>query len=343
MVSTHHRRTAPLVTAPLVTALLMAAAFVAVLLALIVAAGCGSGTTAASTSASPSPAAAAAGPITATDDSGRQVTLQSPALRAVSIAPANTEIAFAIGAGDKVVAGTSYDDYPAAAKALPKIGDFQSPNVEKIVSFRPDLVLATGGIQAGLRSKLEKLGVKVFVVDPPTLEGVYGDLTALGKLMGVSGKADALVASMKQRAAAVQQKTAGAAKPNVFVEIYSKPLMTAGKSTLIDNLVALAGGTNIGAAAGNGFPAFSSEVLFKDNPAVYIATTGSMQTPGQIAKRAGYSGLRAVQDGRVYVIEDNLIVRPGPRLVDGLEQLARMIHPELFGSPSPAPAASSSP
>jgi iron complex transport system substrate-binding protein len=112
--------------------------------------------------------------------------------------------------------------------------------------------------------------------------------------------------------------------------------MTAGKATFIDNLVTLAGGTNIGDAAGSGFPSFSSEVLFKDDPDVYVATTGSMATPVQIAKRSGYSGLKAVKDGRVYVIEDNLLVRPGPRLVDGLEQLARMIHPEVFGSPSPA-------
>jgi cobalamin transport system substrate-binding protein len=321
----------------------LAAVAVLILAALVlaVAAGCGSGSTASSSSTSPS--AAAAGPVTVTDDSHQQVTLTAPAQRVVSLAPANTEIVFALGAGGKLVAGTTYDDYPAAAKSLPKIGDFQSPSVEKIVSFRPDLVLATGGIQAALRGKLEKLGVKVFVLDPGTLDGVYADLAAVGKLLGVSGRADDLVASMKQRAAAVEQKTAAVARPSVFVEIYSKPLMTAGKDTLIDDLVTLAGGTNIGAAAGSGFPAFSAEVLFKDDPAVYVATTGSMQTPGQIAKRAGYSGLKAVQDGRVYVIEDNLIVRPGPRLIDGLEQLAQMIHPELFGSPSPTPSGSASP
>ena len=308
-----------------------AAALAVVLLALAALAACGS-SGGASSSASPS----AAGPVTVTDDSGHQVTLARPATRVVSLAPANTEIAFALGAGGKLVAGTSYDDYPAAAKALPKIGDFQSPSVEKIVSFQPDLVLAAGGIQAGLRAKLENLGIKVFVVDPSTLDGVYTDLTALGKLLGVSDKATTVVAAMKQRADAVEQKVAGLSKPTVFVEIYSKPLMTAGKATFIDNLVTLAGGTNIGDAAGSGFPSFSSEVLFKDDPDVYVATTGSMATPVQIAKRSGYSGLKAVKDGRVYVIEDNLLVRPGPRLVDGLEQLAQMIHPEVFGSPSPA-------
>jgi len=307
------------------------AALAVALLALVVLAACGS-SGGATSSASPS----AAGPVTVTDDSGHQVTLARPAARVVSLAPANTEIAFALGAGGKLVAGTSYDDYPAAAKALPKIGDFQSPSVEKIVSFQPDLVLAAGGIQAGLRTKLENYGIKVFVVNPSTLDGVCADLTSLGKLLGAPGNATTVVAAMKQRAAVVEQKVAGLSRPTVFVEIYSKPLMTAGKATFIDNLVTLAGGTNIGDAAGSGFPSFSSEVLFKDDPDVYVATTGSMASPVQIAKRSGYSGLKAVKDGRVYVIEDNLLVRPGPRLVDGLEQLAQMIHPEVFGSPSPA-------
>ena len=303
----------------------------------LLASACGDAT-GASSSTSPS---AGAGPITATDDSGHQVTLTAPAARVVSLAPANTEIAFAIGAGDKVVAGTIYDDYPAAAKKLPKVGDFANPSVEKIVAFRPDLVLAAGGIQAGLRSKLENLGVKVFVVDPTSLNGVFSDLTTLGRLMGVSSSADTVVASLKRRTDAVEQKVAGLPAQPVFVEIYSKPLMTAGTGTYVDDMVKLAGGTNIGDAAGSGFPTFSEEVLFKDDPAVYVATTGSMVSAGQIEKRKGYAALKAVQDHRVYVLDQNILDRPGPRLVDGLEQLARAIHPEAFGSPSPTPSASS--
>ena len=135
-----------------------------------------------------SPAASASsGPITVTDGSGATVTLQQPATRIVSLAPANTEIAYAIGAGDKMVAGTSYDDYPEAAKSLPKIGDFANPNVEKIASFQPDLVLAAGGIQDELRSKLEKLGMQVYVVDPKTYDGVMTDITNLGRLTGTDG------------------------------------------------------------------------------------------------------------------------------------------------------------
>jgi len=144
---------------------------------------------------------------------------------------------------------------------------------------------------------------------------------------------------MKARATAIEQKVAGLPKQNVFVEIYSKPLMTAGTGTYIDNMVALAGGTNIGDAAGSGYPTFSEEVLFKDNPPVYIATTGSMQSPGQIAKRSGYSALQAVKDGHVYVIDQNFLDRPGPRLIDGLQALAQAIHPQAFGSPSPSASA----
>ncbi len=107
--------------------------------------------------------------ITLKDDTGKPVTLKKAAKKVVSLAPANTEIAYAVGGGSRMVAGTSYDDYPTAAKALPKIGDFSNPSVEKIVSMQPDLVLAAGGIQAGLRSKLENLGVQVYVVDPTSL------------------------------------------------------------------------------------------------------------------------------------------------------------------------------
>jgi iron complex transport system substrate-binding protein len=296
------------------------------LLALAALAGCGSsGGAAASTSPSSS-----AGPITVKDDSGTTVTLQQPAARIVSLAPANTEIAYAVGAGPKMVAGTSYDDYPAAAKSLPKVGDFANPSLEKIASFNPDLVLAAGGIQQSLRGKLESLGMKVFVVDPTTYDGVMADVAALGKLTGNDAGAQTVVQQMTKARDDVQAKVASLPKASTFLEIYSKPLMTAGSGTFINDMISMAGGTNIGAAAGAGFPNFSTEVLLKDDPAVYIADSGSMSTPGDLAKRAGFSALSAVKQGHVYVVEDDLIARPGPRLAQGLQDLAKMIHPEAY-------------
>ncbi len=291
---------------------------------------CGSST---SSSASPSASTAAGGPITVTDSAGNTVTLQQPAKRIVSLAPANTEIAYAVGAGSKMVAGTTYDDYPAAAKSLPKAGDFSNPSVEKIASFNPDLVLITGGVQAPLRAKLTKLGMNVYIIDPTTYAGVMTDIANVGKLAGTSAEAQKVVDSMKQAQADVQAKVGAAAKKSVFVEIYSKPLMTAGTGTFVSDMVGKAGGTNLGDSAGAGFPNFSSEVLLKDDPAVYIADSGSMSKPGDLSTRPGFSALTAVKDGHVYVIQDDLIARPGPRLALGLQQLAKMIHPEAYTTP----------
>jgi iron complex transport system substrate-binding protein len=292
---------------------------------------CGSGD---DTAASSSPsAAAAAGPITVTDDSGVEVTLDAPAEAIVSLAPANTEIAYAVGAGDKMVAGTSYDDYPEEAKALPKIGDFANPNVEKIASYSPDLVLAAGGIQADLLGQLEDLGMTVYVVDPKTYEGVVATIENVGKLAGTEDAAAVVAGEMTAALEEVQAKVSGLAPATTFLEIYSKPLMTAGADTFIDDMITIAGGENIGATAGSGFPNFSTEVLVKTDPAVYIADSGSMSEPGEIDARAGFGELTAVKDGKVYVIDDNIIARPGPRLAEGLRQLAGMIQPEAESAP----------
>jgi iron complex transport system substrate-binding protein len=311
-----------------VTVLTLAALAAAVL------AGCGSSSSSSSSTSPAASASSAAGPITVTDGSGASVTLKQPATRIVSLAPANTEIAFAVGAGSKMVAGTSYDDYPAAAKSLPKIGDFSNPSVEKIASFNPDLVLAAGGIQASLRSKLENLGMTVYVVDPKTYDEVMTEIADVGKLAGTEAQAQTVVDTMQKAKDDVAAKVASSStKPSTFLEIYSKPLMTAGTGTFISDMIGLAGGTNLGDSAGAGYPNFSTEVLFKDNPDVYIADSGSMAKPGDIAKRPGFSDLDAVKAGHVYVIEDSIIARPGPRLAQGLQALATMIHPEATATP----------
>ncbi len=314
-------------------AVIFPAALALLVLGALAVTGCGSDS---STGGGASPAASASassGPITVTDGSGASVTLQQPAARIVSLAPANTEIAYAVGAGDKMVAGTSYDDYPAAAKSLPKIGDFANPNVEKIASFNPDLVLAAGGIQAGLRSKLEKLGMQVYVVDPKTYDGVMTEIANVGQLAGSTEQAQQVADTMQKAKDDVQAKVASLSRPATFLEIYSKPLMTAGGDTFIDDMITLAGGSNLGATAGSGFPTFSTEVLFKNDPDVYIADSGSMSEPGDISKRAGFADLTAVKDGHVYVIADNIIARPGPRLAEGLQELVKMIHPEASSAP----------
>ena len=314
-------------TLRLLGALLLLAALAAGAAALT---GCGSTEEESGGLVAPStvPSATSGGDISVIDGTGATVTMTEPAERIVSLAPANTEIAFAVGAGDKVVAGTSYDDYPEEAKSLPKIGDFSNPSVEKIASFDPDLVLAAGGIQDSLRKKLEDLGMTVYVVDPKSYADVETDVENIGMLAGTSAQAQEVANSMIQAAADVSQQVGELEQKTTFLEIYSKPLMTAGANTFINDMITIAGGKNIGAEAGDGFPQFSTEVLVKDDPQVYIADSGSMSKPGDLKKRAGFSELTAVKDGQVYVIDDSLVARPGPRLAEGLRQLAQMIHPE---------------
>jgi iron complex transport system substrate-binding protein len=268
--------------------------------------------------------------ITFTDDAGKKFTLEKPAEKVVSLAPSNTEIVYAIGGGGKLVGVTTYCDYPEEAKKKEKVGDFATPNTERIASLDPQVVLATGGVQQNVVDSLNKFGIKVIVIDPKSFSGLFRDMEKVGEILGLQEEAKSAAKELKQRVDEVEKKVKGLARPRVFFEIYKQPLMTAGKNTLIDMMIDMAGGTNIGAKAGEEFPQFSEEKLIKENPDIYIAVKGSQSDPADIAKRPGYEQIEAVSMGRVYAVEDNYFVRSGPRLAKGLEMLAKIIHPEAF-------------
>jgi len=276
--------------------------------------------------AAEAPKPAASFPVTITDDASRTVTIKTEPKRIVSLAPANTEIAFALGLGDRVVGVTTYDDYPAEVTKITKVGDFASPNIEAIAAAKPDLVLATTGVQADVLARLEGLGAVVVAIDPQTLEGVYTDIGRVGKVTGAAEKAAALVDTMKADVAAVQKSVEGTPAVSAFIEIGQNPLYTAGPGTLLDELIVLGGGKNVVTQAG--WVAYSTEQLIKADPQVYLATKGSSSDPASVEKRAGYAGLSAVKNGRIVILDDNLVSRPGPRLVLGLKQIAAGLHPE---------------
>jgi len=278
--------------------------------------------------AEPADKPVAAFPVTITDDAGRAVTISQQPERIVSLAPANTEMLFALGAGERVVGVTSYDDYPAEVADIAKVGDFTGPNLEAVAAADPDLVLVTGGVQADVITKLEQLGATVLSIDPQTLAGLYEDITEVGTATGESAAAAKVVADMQAAVAQVEQAVSGAEKVTTFVEIGQNPLYTVGAGTLIDELVAAAGGTNVVTEAG--YVPYSTEQLVKADPEVYMATLGSMSDPTALKKRAGFESLSAVKNERVYVLEDNLVSRPGPRTVLGLKQIAEALHPEAF-------------
>ncbi|MGV8083393.1 MAG: ABC transporter substrate-binding protein [Coriobacteriia bacterium] len=267
-------------------------------------------------------------PVTITDDASRTVTIKAEPERIVSLAPANTEILFALGLGDKVVGVTTYDDYPAEVADIEKVGDFMSPNLEAIAAENPDLVLATTGVQEDTIKQLEKLGAIVIAIDPQNLEGVYSAIERVGKVTGTSEKAAEVVEGMKDDVAEIQAAVKSSPKVTTFIEIAQNPLYTAGKDTFMDELITLAGGTNV--VAESGWVAYSSEQLVAANPDVYFATKGSMSDPASIAQRPGYADLSAVKNGRVIILDDNLVSRPGPRVVQGLKQIAEGLHPEAF-------------
>ena len=274
--------------------------------------------------------------ITLTDDLGRTVTLNHPAQRIVSMAPSNTEILFAIGAGSQVVGRDDFSDYPAAVQSLPKVGGTDKYNNEQIVALQPDLVLAAEINTADQVKALESLGLTVYYLKNPTsLEEMYGNLETIAKLTGHEADAATLIASLKGRVAAVDGKIATVtSRPSAFYELDAtdpaKPY-TAGPGTFIDLLIQRAGGTNIAGTSKDQYPQLSLEQVVALNPSfILLGDAAYGATPDAVKARPGWGSLSAVKNGNVIAVDDNLFSRPGPRLVDGLELLAKILHPELF-------------
>ncbi len=276
--------------------------------------------------------------ITLTDGLGREITLEETAERIISLAPSNTEILFALEAGDKIVGRDTFSDYPAEAQNIPDIGGgFSELNTELIVSQNPDLVLAADLTPQEQIQALEDLGLKVFALSNPTdFEGLYVNLDIIAQLVGKETESAALIESLKGRVAAVEERVALAeSAPLVFYELDStdpNAPWTTGPGTFIDTLIKTAGGENMGASLGDAWVQVSIEELIAQDPDIIILgdyTWGGV-TPEDVAARAGWDALSAVQNGRVYPFDDNLVSRPGPRLVDGLEAMAKLLHPDLF-------------
>lgn len=269
-------------------------------------------------------------PLTLKDSLEREITIEKEPSRIISLSPAITEILFAIGAADKIVGVTNYCDYPPEALEKPKVGDFTNPNLEVIISSQPEVIFIAAGVQADLVKQFEDLDIKVITLDANSVTQVLENIETAGRITGNIEQAGEVVANLQQRVDAVREKISRAThKPTVFFEVWDDPLMTAGPGSFIDDLITLAGGTNIAGDVTKRFAEFNREVLLERNPEIYILNSHA-HTPAEIKNRAGYTGLEAVQKDRVYAIEDDLVTLPGPRIVEGLEQMARIIHPELF-------------
>jgi iron complex transport system substrate-binding protein len=275
-------------------------------------------------------------PTEITDQLGRVVTLGKTPQRIISLAPSNTEILFALGLADRMVAITDYCNYPPEAEAKPTIGGFNTPNIEAIVGLSPDLIMATSIHETKVIPQLEDKGLTVLALNPKTIDDVLEAILLVGRVTGVEANAAKLVDGMRQRLEAVTGRTAQLTteqRPRTFYIVWHDPLKTAGSRTLQDELIQKAGGINI-AHELTDYANISLEVVVRENPEVIIAGVGHGSGQDQTFRYAqAESRLRdmdARRNNRVYAIDSDLTSRPGPRIADALEHFAIFIHPELF-------------
>ena len=277
------------------------------------------------------PSAAEVVPVEVVDGLGRSLSLPAAPQRIISMAPSNTELLFAVGAGSRVVGRDEFSDYPEAAKAVESIGGSMGKyNLEQIAALQPDLVLAAEINTPEQVQAIEDLGLNVYYLkNPADLAGMLQNITIVGQLTGNTAEASSLVGSLQARLDKVQ-KLATDAPVTVFYELdgLSDPTKpwTVGSGTYIDEMLNLLGASNVAAEAGAGWLQLSQEALIVADPQVILLGDGAYGvTVESLAARPGWEGISAVKSGKVYLFDDNLVSRPGPRLVDGLETLAGLL------------------
>jgi iron complex transport system substrate-binding protein len=276
-------------------------------------------------------------PVEVVDGLNRKVSVARLPERIVSLAPSNTELLYAVGAGRQIVGRTTFDTYPPEAKAHASIGGMtpKTISLEAVTALRPDLVLATGGVQQPIIAPLERLGLIVVVLDAADLAGVARNIRSVGRLTGHTAEADRLAASFLDRVAAVGRRVAArrTPRPKVMYLLYEDPLMTAGPGTFIGQMIEAAGGINIFGDVSARFPRPSEEEVLARAPEVILLTYGAMNKGSQdnearrraIRSRAGWDRIPAVREDRIAFVQEDLITRPGPRLADGLEAVAETL------------------
>jgi iron complex transport system substrate-binding protein len=282
-------------------------------------------------------APSAAFPITVTDGLGRHITIEALPQRIVSLAPSDTEWLFAIGAGEKVVGVTLYDNYPPQVQRIARVGGYvaKTISVEKILSLKPDLVFSRGHIQKAVIEALERLGIAVVATEPQDFDEIYAAIVLMGQLTGQVQQAAQVVAAMQQRVARIRQKVetlAPAQRVTVFYKAYDEPLLTAGPSTFIGQMITMAGGINIFSDLTETYPQVSAEEVLRRNPAIILgpASRSAPLSSTWTTQHPGWSRIDAIQHRRFYLLDDDLISRPGPRLAEGLEVMVKTLYPDLF-------------
>lgn len=259
------------------------------------------------------------------DEIGRTIQVKPEPQRIVSLAPSITETLFALGLADRIVGVTSYCDYPPEAAAKEKVGDTQRPSIERIIALKTDLVIASTASQLQqFVHNLEEVGTPVYVSDPRGLDGVLDSIAKIGELTGTTNRARELTGALRGRLEKVASRLSGAQRPSVLCILASNPLITIGAKSFITDLINRAGGRSVSEDLASDYPQYSLETAVARRPELIFLETGESDLPPRLKETP------AGRSGRVFHIDDNLLLRPGPRIVDGLEEMARKLHPELF-------------
>ncbi|HZE68211.1 MAG TPA: cobalamin-binding protein [Pyrinomonadaceae bacterium] len=279
----------------------------------------------------PSPPVSPAAAREIVDDAGKRIVLPAQVDRVVSLAPNLTEIVFAVGAGDRLVGRTSYCDYPPEARKVAEIGDTLHPNIERIVALHPQLVLVSTASQLeAFTSQLEGHHIAVFVTDPHNLEGVFSSIERIGEIVNRGNQAKQLVEQLRARADAVAQAVSSRPRVRIFYQLYAEPLYTAGRDAFVTDLIRRAGGDSVTANVPGAWPNYSAESALASRPEAIILATGGASGDANSSVAPSLQKSPAALNGRVYKINDDHLSRPGPRSIDGLEEMARALHPEAF-------------
>lgn len=267
------------------------------------------------------------------DEVGREVFLPHPPRRIVSLAPNITEILFSLGLDKEIVGVSIHCNFPEKAKAKVGVGSYISLDFERIVSLKPDLIIATGaGNTRDMVERLEKLGFPTYVIFPKNFNDVLKSIGHLGQVVGREKEAMGIVQGMSRRRQRVIEFTQGLPRPKIFLQIGEAPIVTVGKQSFADDLIRLAGGENIAGEEKEMYPRLGMEEILKRSPEVILISSMNPKGDYQRALQewSRWKMIPAVKNGRIHLIDSDLIDRPSPRIIDGLEEIARLLHPDRF-------------
>jgi len=270
------------------------------------------------------------GQVAYADGIGRKVTIPKHPVRIISLAPDVTETLYLLGTQDRLIGNTTQCNWPEAAKQKPKIGDLLNPNYEVILAAKPDLIIAsTAGNDQAAVMKLSDLGLPVFVSSPRNVEEIFRSVEALGRITDCADQGRRLVEQMKDRLNEVNARVAGLPPVRAFFITWFDPLLAPGKNTFENDAIRLAGVISITSDIPQFYPRYSLEQVLVKDPDVILTVEHKGDPIPDLRKMAGWKDLRAVKEGRVYFLSE-FLQHPSPLFVDGVEELARKLHPERF-------------